>query len=86
LIYTNNVALLGEEKAHDLQKYQPLATKAEHDPAVKHPSPEETSENDGFATSPLEIPQIRSVIKWQPRAQSRIYDPAILLGGKLLQG
>jgi hypothetical protein len=55
LIYTNNVVLLEEEKANDLRKYQPLATKAERDPAVKHASPEETSENDGFATNPLEI-------------------------------
>ncbi|KAJ7336397.1 hypothetical protein DFH08DRAFT_878672 [Mycena albidolilacea] len=39
LIYINN--------ANHLQKYQPLATKAEHDPA--------TSKNDGFATRPLEI-------------------------------
>ncbi|KAJ7800321.1 hypothetical protein B0H14DRAFT_3786082 [Mycena olivaceomarginata] len=54
-ILTPKLVVLEEEKANDLRKHQPLATKAERDPAVKHASPEETSENDGFATSPLEI-------------------------------
>ncbi|KAJ7833112.1 hypothetical protein B0H14DRAFT_2591640 [Mycena olivaceomarginata] len=68
-------------KGH-LRKYQPLATKAKHDPAVKHASPEETSENGGFATSPLEI--LPRFI--QPSSGNHALNPALLLEGKLFQG
>ncbi|KAJ7336405.1 hypothetical protein DFH08DRAFT_878719 [Mycena albidolilacea] len=54
-VLTSKLVVLEEEKANHLQKCQPLVTKTERDPAVKHTSPEETSENDGFATRPLEI-------------------------------